>query len=127
MLGEIGIDLLSLKVYETQGSRTFEADLTLALSQANKAFYRWWIVHFAPSAAEFVTPVLRNHFTFNTPDLLMGASTSIRPAKVAAIGSVTSAFIQDELRIHVDIAPPKPTPQDLVRAIITHDRDSKLP
>lgn len=38
ILGEAGIELRSVKVYETRGSRTFEADLEQALSQADTGF-----------------------------------------------------------------------------------------
>ncbi|KAG6868440.1 hypothetical protein C0993_002759 [Termitomyces sp. T159_Od127] len=39
MLGEAGIELRSVKVYETQGSRTFGTDLEHALHQANTGFH----------------------------------------------------------------------------------------
>ncbi|KAG6879219.1 hypothetical protein C0992_004361 [Termitomyces sp. T32_za158] len=45
MLGEAGIELRSLKVYETQGSRTFETDLEQALSQGNTGFVNPLRVH----------------------------------------------------------------------------------
>ncbi|KAG6908796.1 hypothetical protein DXG01_003243 [Tephrocybe rancida] len=120
ILGDAGIGLQSLKVYETQESRTFEQDLSQALGQAT--FYRWWIIHFAPSAAKLVTPILANRFDFASKDPHTGSSIS--QPRVAAIGSVTSAFLRDELHIHVHVAPLKPTPQDLVAAIIEYDRDS---
>ncbi|KAG5350131.1 hypothetical protein C0989_012530 [Termitomyces sp. Mn162] len=123
ILGEAGIEIYSLKVYETQGSPTFEKDLKHALSQANTAFHRWWIVHFAPSAANFVTPILGDHFSFGSGDPLKEILSKPTP-RVAAIGSVTAAFLRDELKIHVHVAPPKPTPQDLVAAIVGYDRDS---
>ncbi|KAG6853422.1 hypothetical protein C0991_004535 [Blastosporella zonata] len=122
MLRDAGIDVRCLKVYETQESRTFERDLKQALGQANAAFHRWWIVHFAPSAAGSVTPILANHFNFKSAN--PHVESSISSPRVAAIGSVTAAFLCDELHIHVHVAPPKPTPQDLVSAIITYDRDS---
>ncbi|KAG6861132.1 hypothetical protein C0995_003584 [Termitomyces sp. Mi166 len=127
MLEEAGIELRSLKVYETQGSRTFERDMKQVLSQNTGfalAFHRWWIVHFAPSAAEFVTPILGNHFNFESISPLKGPSICTPTPRVAAIGSVTAAFLQNELRIHVHVAPPKPTPQDLLAAIVGYDRDS---
>jgi len=122
ILGEVGIELLSLKVYETQGSRTFQRDLEQALKLPSTESKRWWIIHFAPSAAGLITPMLNNHFNFQPtePD----TERSISRPRVAAIGPVTSSFLRDELKIRVDTTPPKPTPQDLVAAIVAYDRES---
>ncbi|GLB44547.1 putative uroporphyrinogen-III synthase HemD [Lyophyllum shimeji] len=122
ILGEAGIELLSLKVYETQGSRTFQRDLEHALGWASTELERWWIVHFAPSAAGFVTPILNNHFDFESaePD----TERSISRPRVAAIGPVTAAFLRDELKIRVDATSSKPTPEDLLAAIVAHDQAS---
>lgn len=79
-------------------------------------------MHFAPSVAEFVTPILGNHFNFESVQSLKGPS--IPTARVAAIGSVTAAFLRDELHIHVHVVSQKPTPQDLLAAILGYDRDS---
>ncbi|KAG6816831.1 hypothetical protein H0H87_002480 [Tephrocybe sp. NHM501043] len=122
LLGNAGIDFRSLKVYETRESHTFERDLKQALDQARPAFPQWWIIHFAPSAARMVTPILSNHFSFMPRNSQTGLS--MPGPRVAAIGSVTAAFLCDELQIHVHVTPLKPNPQDLVSAIITYDRDS---
>ncbi|KAF5375368.1 hypothetical protein D9615_007924 [Tricholomella constricta] len=150
ILGKAGIDLRALKVYETQGSHTFERDLEdalklastgsvsysttrskLVLRQGPLASQSWWIIHFAPSAAGFVMPILNNHFCFehtesNPERSISNSSPSPSPsprAKVAAIGPVTSSFLRDEFQIHVEVVPPSPTPQDLVAAIVSYDRN----
>lgn len=128
ILREAGIELVSLTVYETQNSHTFEEDLEKALRVSplgTQSCYcartpftlsylvsnRWWIIHFAPSAAEFVTPILNKH---------LQPSDSLR--KIAAIGPVTASFLRNELNMHVDVISPKPTAQDLVAAIGLYDK-----
>ncbi|KAG5642299.1 hypothetical protein DXG03_003043 [Asterophora parasitica] len=132
ILGEAGIELRALKVYETQGSSTFERDLGKAIEQTLKhppvASNRWWIVHFAPSAAGFVLPILNSHFQF-TPTSISHLAPSSKVAAditVAAIGPVTSSFLHDELQIHVDVVPPHPTPHDLVAEIVAYDRNAGI-
>lgn len=71
----------------------------------------WWIVFFAPSAAEFVTPVLRKHFAI--PDI----NAQTFSAKIAAIGPTTSAFLHHKLNMRVDVLSPKPSPGALAAAI----------
>jgi uroporphyrinogen-III synthase len=128
ILKAANIELFSLSVYETRGSHTFERDLETALKISSKgilpcfpslsrrlisriaASRRWWIIHFAPSAADFVVPILDKHLR---PDELT--------IKIAAIGPVTASFLRDELKINVDVVSAKPVPQDLVAAIIAHD------
>ncbi|KAF8064273.1 tetrapyrrole biosynthesis, uroporphyrinogen III synthase [Lyophyllum atratum] len=124
ILEEADIKLQSLKVYETQGSRTFERDLEEALKHASMNLKRWWIIHFAPSAAGLVTPILHNYFDFEPigPD----RERSVSSPRVAAIGPVTASYLRDELKIHVDTVPPQPKPQDLVAAIIAYDREAGL-
>ncbi|KAG6830141.1 hypothetical protein H0H92_002005 [Tricholoma furcatifolium] len=125
MLGKAGIDLYSLKVYETRGSLTFEQDLIQGVTQSHKELHQWWIVHFSPSAAAFTTPILAKHLDFSSASPINDrVSVSIPKARVAAIGSVTAAFLRDELRIYVHAAPLKSTPQDLVSAILAYDLDS---
>ncbi|KAH9951198.1 tetrapyrrole biosynthesis uroporphyrinogen III synthase [Amylocystis lapponica] len=86
IMSDAGFELESLQVYATQGSSTFAADLQKHWMQHLR---RWWIVYFAPSAAEFVTPLLRHHFILPTV-----TDTFLRTAvNVAAIGPTTSAFL----------------------------------
>lgn len=42
--------------------------------------------------------------------------------KIAAIGPTTSTFLHDSLNLRVDVISPKPTPEDLVTAIVAHDQ-----
>ena len=51
----------------------------------------------------------------------------LRPldSKIAAIGPVTASFLRDELDMHVDVISPSPTAQDLVAAVVLHDKDIK--
>lgn len=130
VLRDGGVALESLQVYATQGSSAFAADLVGAIDsippgQYLSRFLRpgvdmfcaerkdrdWWIVFFAPSAAEFVTPTLRKHFAI--PD--MNAQTF--SAKIAAIGPTTSTFLNDKLNMRVDVLSPKPSPEGLAAAI----------
>ncbi|KAF7327870.1 Uroporphyrinogen-III synthase [Mycena kentingensis (nom. inval.)] len=106
ILHAAGLKTAPLQVYETRGSSTFTEDLKRALALPNP---QWWIVFFAPSAAEFVSPFLREHF------LLDGSEDA---AKVAAIGPTTANFLRDQLRLTVDAVAQKPTPEHLLRAII---------
>lgn len=79
----------------------------------------WWIVFFAPSAADFVTPFLREHFrlhsTTNTPET--NGSLRLSTAKVAAIGPTTSKFLIESLKLNVDTTSSQPKPESLVAAI----------
>jgi uroporphyrinogen-III synthase len=127
------VELESLQVYETQGSSNFANDLDEAIQTlpsgitlGPSAYFeriwltsldpeRWWIIFFAPSAAEFVTPILRN--VFDLP--MLDAPTSQVPpiVRLAAIGPTTSAFLKDRLKMRVDVVAPKPTPVELAGAI----------
>lgn len=131
VLRDGGVALESLQVYATQGSSAFAADLegainsvpsgervsrfatsrSVNMSCAERKDRDWWIVFFAPSAAEFVTPTLRKHFAI--PD--MNAQTF--SAKIAAIGPTTSTFLHDKLNMRVDVLSPKPSPEALAAAI----------
>lgn len=73
----------------------------------------WWIVYFAPSAAAFVTPILREHFALGC-DAAEGARAVSR---IAAIGPTTSIFLRETLQLRVDVTSPKPSPESLVAAI----------
>ncbi|KAJ7608129.1 tetrapyrrole biosynthesis, uroporphyrinogen III synthase [Mycena polygramma] len=79
----------------------------------------WWIVFFAPSAAEFVVPFLRQQFDFRPADAI--TSLAKRAARIASIGPTTSTFLQEKLNISVDVVAPKPTPEDLLQAISAYD------
>lgn len=81
----------------------------------------WWIVFFAPSAAEFVTPTLRKHFDIPTLEFLTFTT------RIAAIGPTTEDFLKDELHIRVDVVPPKPSPDALVGVIRTFDELKEEP
>ncbi|KAJ7903632.1 tetrapyrrole biosynthesis, uroporphyrinogen III synthase [Mycena olivaceomarginata] len=81
----------------------------------------WWIVFFAPSAAEFVTPFLRLHFDLGSVDATTHSTR--RAARVASIGPTTSTFLQDKLDIAVDAVASKPTQDDLLQVIRAYDRD----
>ncbi|KZT65088.1 tetrapyrrole biosynthesis, uroporphyrinogen III synthase [Daedalea quercina L-15889] len=144
ILAEGGVRVEPLQVYETHGSDTFDADLAEAIrgveggegekgraervlgkvlhSTSEPAHSRpmnWWIVYFAPSEAEFTTPILREHFALSS-----GGSTqaSERPlARIASIGPTTGEFLRDNLGLQVDVVSPKPNPTALAEAIAHFD------
>jgi hypothetical protein len=62
----------------------------------------WWIVHFAPSTAGFVTPVLKNYFHLPRigPDLTQN-SEDLLPTRIAAIGPTTHAYLIEQLHLQV--------------------------
>jgi len=127
ILHEGGIGLHSLQVYGTQGSSTFENDLVAAQDVVPDDSHPWWLVYFAPSAADFVTPILRNSFVLLASDDKRGHSSPPvaqglpqgyrRDARVAAIGPTTAAFLGDTLHIAVHATAAKPSPEGLVEAI----------
>ncbi len=120
-----------VQVYGTTGSSSFKDDLERVIEEharvkgALSLFYPFracsyaahidrWIVYFAPSAAQFVTPILENYFSLPR----VGASNSDRPpAKIATIGPTTFAFVQETLRLHVAATASKPSPDGLLLAI----------
>ncbi|KAF8637108.1 hypothetical protein AX17_003012 [Amanita inopinata Kibby_2008] len=121
ILQSAGISLNPVQVYATRGSSTFAHDLAKVLeSQVHTGPAKdWWIVYFAPSAAQFVTPILEDHFTLprigdNSPH----SASSVRlPTRLAAIGPTTLNFLQDTLHLRVDATASKPRPEDLLSAI----------
>ncbi|KAF7980455.1 hypothetical protein HWV62_38316 [Athelia sp. TMB] len=117
ILAEGNIDLHSLKVYETRGSSNFAGDLKDAVGKIPMETLHW-IVFFAPSAAEFVTPILRRffHLPANGPPSQEALQT--RKAKLAAIGPTTRDFLMNTLALRVTATPLKPNPQSLVEAIL---------
>lgn len=110
-----GVQLQALQVYKTQGASGFPAGLRHALKSVPNRTNSWWIVYFAPSAADFVTPILKEHFQI--PNIDDKSSST----KVAAIGPTTSTFLRDELCIRVDVLSPKPNPESLASAIKEFD------
>ncbi|EMD32831.1 hypothetical protein CERSUDRAFT_143432 [Gelatoporia subvermispora B] len=120
-----GFTLESLQVYETQGSSTFAEDLRQALSSNISSSDRWWLVYFAPSAADFVTPTLREYFALRDVDSDRTGDAHLMRPRIAAIGPTTSTFLRDTLRLHVDVVPPRPSADALVSAIRNID-DSAL-
>ncbi|KAF8968791.1 tetrapyrrole biosynthesis, uroporphyrinogen III synthase [Flammula alnicola] len=122
LLNEGGISLESVQVYKTQGSATFEATLSSALASTKDAKH-WWIIYFAPSAAVFVTPILRKHFQLEELDSASITCNSL-PTKVAAIGPSTNSFLHDDLRIRVHAMAQKPTPEEIVSVITISDNDN---
>ncbi|CAL1713762.1 unnamed protein product [Somion occarium] len=79
-----GVDLKPLQVYETRGSSTFAHDLRTTLEGLPLASNQWWIVHFAPSSANFVTPMIREHFTLPSIDSADQGAGNLRVDAVAS-------------------------------------------
>jgi uroporphyrinogen-III synthase len=86
----------------------------------------WWIAFFAPSSSQFAYPFLQKHFRFTSiskddlsPTLPASTSTSTQlpTARVAAIGRVTSTYLEEELKICVDVIATKPSPEALADVI----------
>lgn len=130
------IDLDALEVYRTRGSSSFQTDLKSALERApiGKYYYfdgsdingrlrestdstqNWgWVVYFAPSAAEFVTPFLHDVFE------LGGQSTEKPTLKIAVIGPTTASFLRGTLKLQVNVVASKPTPESLSSAVVAFD------
>ena len=76
-----------------------------------------WLVYFAPSAAQFVTPILENYFSLPHTEASKGGSNGCPSAKIATIGPTSLAFVQDILHFHVAATASKPSPDDLLSAI----------
>jgi uroporphyrinogen-III synthase len=98
----------------------------------NPEFERWWIVYFAPSAAEFVTPNLA--CIFDLPwrpdhDRLVSDDCPPRkafyPARIAAIGATTATYVWDTLHLEVRCSPGKPTPEELMHTIVESDQEDE--
>lgn len=133
-----GIELDTVQVYETHGASSFEPSLNSHLERSPKGSLvrppplgkfvltslstgNWWIVFFAPSSAEFAYPILQRHFRFTQSESSSTDPVSPHPplAKIAAIGRVTSSYLEEELKLHVDAVATKPTPEALLAAITT--------
>ncbi|KIM68402.1 hypothetical protein SCLCIDRAFT_105448, partial [Scleroderma citrinum Foug A] len=80
-----------------------------------------WVVFFAPSAAERVLPALLEQLQFqciNSSAELVGNKQRVR---IAVIGPTTASFMQDALKLRVDVVAPRPTSKDLASAISAFD------
>lgn len=73
-----------------------------------------WLVYFAPSAAQFVTPILENYFSLPHTE---ASSSNCPSVRIATIGPTSLAFVQDILHLHVAATASKPSPDDLLSAI----------
>ncbi|KAI0705998.1 tetrapyrrole biosynthesis uroporphyrinogen III synthase [Cerioporus squamosus] len=128
ILTDAGIELDSLQVYATQGSSRFEEDLSNALEGVQSldpdSDESWWIVHFAPSSAKHVLPILRKQFDMPTTVKQDGENAgTLRRARLAAIGPTTSAYLESELQLRVDVVAAKPNPDALAQGIASWDGD----
>ncbi|PBK70585.1 tetrapyrrole biosynthesis, uroporphyrinogen III synthase [Armillaria solidipes] len=106
IFGGAGVFLHSLKVYGTQGNSTFSQQLKGIVSV--RPTVPWWIVFFAPSAAEFVLPFLKEQFDLDS-------------VKIAAIGPTTATFLRETLGLRVDSILTKPLPEELLGPIVDVD------
>ncbi|KAI3612634.1 uroporphyrinogen-iii synthase [Moniliophthora roreri] len=125
--GNVGFQ--SLKVYETQGSSKFAEDLAFAVQETRNnhtEVLRWWIIFFAPSAAQFVLPFLQEHFELPEETSNKSCDGSKPAARVAAIGPTTDTYLRETLHLRVDAMAAKPTPEDLVSAIVSFDSRATL-
>ncbi|KAM6499358.1 Tetrapyrrole biosynthesis, uroporphyrinogen III synthase [Amanita muscaria] len=115
ILAEGDVELNSLQVYETRRSSTFEADLEKVVQTQPG----WWIVFFAPSAAQLVAPILAQYFTLPRIDDSSANAEPIpkKDVRVAAIGPTTVTFLHDTLRLSVSATASKPNPESLLLAI----------
>jgi uroporphyrinogen-III synthase len=102
LLAAGGVALETLEVYGTAGSASFRDDVRAALAGGESG----WVVYFAPSAAAFGAPVLR--------ELRVDAH-------VAVIGPTTASFLRDTLAVRVDVVAPRPTPDALCHAVAAFD------
>ncbi|KIY67528.1 tetrapyrrole biosynthesis, uroporphyrinogen III synthase [Cylindrobasidium torrendii FP15055 ss-10] len=100
------LKLKPLRVYHTTGATSFPVDLRKLDTSG-----QWWIVFFAPSAADFVWPYIREYFK----------GTAL---KIAAIGPTTSNFLRDKLHLEVHVTASQPTPEALHSSIVHFDEIS---
>ena len=82
----------------------------------------WWIVFFAPSAAVTAVPLLGRWFEIEPDVASQLPHQRVRRTRLAAIGPTTAASMWDELHLRVDVVSAKPTPSDVVGAIVAYDR-----
>ncbi|TFY54566.1 hypothetical protein EVJ58_g8786 [Rhodofomes roseus] len=82
----------------------------------------WWVVYFAPSEAEFTTPILREHFALlSDKDDSAGPANTKPVARIASIGPTTGDFLRNNMGLRVDVVSPKPGPVPLAEAIADFD------
>ncbi|KAG7087405.1 hypothetical protein E1B28_013375 [Marasmius oreades] len=124
ILRDSHVDFQALQVYETRGSVRFPIDWKATLEMASKGdpcTLRWWIIFFAPSAAQFVLPFIEEYFELSTKASTGNSSKPV--AKIASIGPTTGKYLHETLCLHVAATASKPTPEDLVSAIISSDME----
>lgn len=121
-----GISLEPLQTYKTQGSTSFAKNLSTAIQTSLQGQSYWWIVFFAPSAAAFVSPILRNYFELRTSQSPLSATSELLQARVAAIGPTTHSFLHHEVHLEVDATAQKPSPKDIVASVTAYDRCFKI-
>ncbi|EEB96503.1 hypothetical protein MPER_04353, partial [Moniliophthora perniciosa FA553] len=111
------------------GSSRFAEDLASAVQEARNnrtGEVRWWIIFFAPSAAQFVLPFIQEHFELPEETSNKSSNGSKPVARVAAIGPTTDTYLRETLHLRVDAMAAKPTPEDLVSAIVSFDSRATL-
>ena len=86
----------------------------------------WWITFFAPSAAHFTIPFLRQHFRISHKTAERDRDNIKRsiPAKLAAIGPTTADYLTNDLQVYVDAVARKPSAAELADRIA--ETDSRL-
>jgi len=114
-----GVDLEPLQVYGTQGSPNFSTGVR-ELFQRHLPLdpTQWWIVFFAPSSAEFVLPILREHLAFSP--VKGGDDQGGRFCRVAAIGPTTVTHVEEKCGVKVYAVAGKPSPEALGKALLEH-------
>ncbi len=82
----------------------------------------WWIVHFAPSSAKHVSPILKKYFDIHMRDGA-GSENGLggRRARLAVIGPTTASALEAELKMRVDVVATKPNPEALAEGIAKFD------
>ena len=84
----------------------------------------WWIVHFAPSSAKHVSPILKKYFDVPMHDRVEGA-TGNRRARLAVIGPTTATALETELKMRVDVVAAKPNAEALAEGIARFDESDE--
>ncbi|KAH6904406.1 tetrapyrrole biosynthesis, uroporphyrinogen III synthase [Coprinopsis sp. MPI-PUGE-AT-0042] len=102
-----GIAFRSLQVYETQPRKDFGAILNSAIDAVSTGT-PWWLVYFASSSAQFVVPYIQNH-------------TRLQNVRTAAIGPMTSVFLESDLHLPTHIVSSNPKPEGLVETIFAYN------
>ncbi|KAF8633814.1 hypothetical protein AX15_001227 [Amanita polypyramis BW_CC] len=115
ILNEAGVTFEPVQVYGTKGSSRFKEVLEMAIG-AHPKVIDWWIVYFAPSAAQFATPILEDYFILpcTGSSRLSGSGRPRFSARIAAIGPTTLSFLQNSLHLLVTATAQKPSPEILL-------------